>query len=89
MHDARILRKSGLWREVEEEGRLFPGRKRVIAGHDMGYYILGDAAYPLTSWLMKPFMDNGHLDAQHTTITDSTCAEINLMVLTPPPHAVG
>lgn len=32
----------------------------------MGYYLIGDVAYPLKSCLMKPFLDNGPLtDQQH------------------------
>lgn len=52
------------WAMVENEGMLFPGEPWDIGGHEMGYYILGDAAYPQMSWLMKPFMDNGRLTAQ-------------------------
>uniref|UniRef100_A0A668AUA2 DDE Tnp4 domain-containing protein n=1 Tax=Myripristis murdjan TaxID=586833 RepID=A0A668AUA2_9TELE len=63
MHDARVLRRSGLWNMAD---RLFGGQHHVTGGHDMGYYILGDAAYPQTSWLMKPFMDNGCLTEEET-----------------------
>ncbi|XP_053186639.1 uncharacterized protein LOC128369588 [Scomber japonicus] len=63
LHDATVLRRSGLWNMPD---RMCTGRHHVIESHDMGYYILGDAAYPQMSWLMKPFMDNGHLTAEQT-----------------------
>uniref|UniRef100_A0A672GSN4 DDE Tnp4 domain-containing protein n=1 Tax=Salarias fasciatus TaxID=181472 RepID=A0A672GSN4_SALFA len=34
-----------------------------IGGVDVGYYILGDSAYPLPRWLTKPFLDTGRLTA--------------------------
>ncbi|KAG5854939.1 hypothetical protein ANANG_G00043380 [Anguilla anguilla] len=58
LHDARVLRLSGLWGLVDL-GLLLPDETKNICGHDVGYYILADAAYPLKSWLMKPFTDNG------------------------------
>lgn len=50
MHDARIFRLSALGQKLDEEG-LHP------------FHILGDSAYPLKSYLIVPFRDNGHLSA--------------------------
>lgn len=32
-----------------------------ICGSDVGYFILGDSAYPLQEWLLKPYPDTGRL----------------------------
>lgn len=51
-HDARVLRNSDLFAKAMDPGNsLFP----------LQTYLLGDSAYPLTTWLMPPFRDNGHL----------------------------
>ena len=34
---------------------------RNISGTDVGPLLAGDSAYPLTTWLMKPFPDRGRL----------------------------
>lgn len=44
--DARVLRLSTLW-EVESRGNHIPASTKNIAGVNVGYYILGDSAYPL------------------------------------------
>ncbi|XP_026797868.3 uncharacterized protein LOC113543669 [Pangasianodon hypophthalmus] len=62
MHDATVLHVSGLW-DLIGQG-LFPNHTKNIAGHDVGYYLLGNAAFPLQSWLMKPFSDTGQLTAE-------------------------
>ncbi|KAM9364221.1 uncharacterized protein KZ484_010498 isoform 2-T4 [Pholidichthys leucotaenia] len=65
MHDARVLRLSRLW-ELATRGNLFPPI-RNIGALCTGYYILGDSAYPLQNWLLKPFHDSGRLtEEQHT-----------------------
>lgn len=52
VHDARVLRNSPLFIDAEvNRDRLFPGNSHLIA----------DSAYPLKSWLLTPFRDNGHL----------------------------
>lgn len=64
LHDARVLRLSTLW-ELANRGNLFPPHYRNIGAVRAGYYILGDSAYPLLDWLLKPFHDTGRLTAQH------------------------
>lgn len=60
LHDARVLRLSALW-DLASQGNLFPAHTRNIGGVTAGYYLLGDSAYPLQKWLLKPFQDNGRL----------------------------
>ncbi|KAK9979860.1 hypothetical protein ABG768_013268 [Culter alburnus] len=71
LHDARVLRLSGLWGLVDR-GLLLPDVTKNICGHDVGYFVLGDAAYPLKSWLMKPFTDNGQLTPQKLVYNQKT-----------------
>lgn len=52
MHDARVFRTSPL---LEELIRAVPP---ILANQ----HLLGDAAYPLLLFLMKPYRDNGHLN---------------------------
>ncbi|KAI5740980.1 hypothetical protein M8J76_009211 [Diaphorina citri] len=47
LHDARVLRNSSLWGDMEEGWRPFPNG-----------IILGDSAYPRKSWLMTPVNQN-------------------------------
>uniref|UniRef100_A0A0E9WQU1 DDE Tnp4 domain-containing protein n=1 Tax=Anguilla anguilla TaxID=7936 RepID=A0A0E9WQU1_ANGAN len=66
-----VLCLSGLWGLVDL-GLLLPDETKNICGHDVGYYILADAAYPLKSWLMKPFTDNGRLTPQQLVYNHKT-----------------
>lgn len=54
MHDARILRNSTLYQRAEQ-GEILTGPVVNINHHDIGPYLLGDSAYPISPWLQKPF----------------------------------
>ena len=63
IHDARVLRLSGLYDFAENE-QILSGPMRNINGTEIGPLLAGDSAYPLTNWLMKPFPDRGRLTAE-------------------------
>ena len=48
MHDATVLRNSNLGQSLNDK----------ISEH---FHLLGDSVYPISTRLMKPFRDNGHL----------------------------
>ena len=54
-HDARVFRNGTLSRQLEG------GQLPLLPGG----FIVGDSAYPLKSWLITPFKDNGRLTGQH------------------------
>lgn len=54
MHDARILRNSTLYQRAEQ-GNILTGSVTDVNGHEIGPYLLGDSAYPISPWLQKPF----------------------------------
>ena len=39
-------------------GSLFPEWKKTIAQEEIPLVVLGDPAYPLLPWVMKPYVDN-------------------------------
>jgi len=50
VHDARVFRNSKLYQHLQT---LPPN-----------FHVLGDSAYPLESYIMTPYKDNGHLTAE-------------------------
>ncbi|KAK4320674.1 hypothetical protein Pmani_008507 [Petrolisthes manimaculis] len=52
VHDARVFRNSPL-KQVLENGRV-----------EEEFHLLGDSAYSLTTYMMVPFRDNGHLSEE-------------------------
>ena len=63
MHDARILSNSELF-TMGEAGTLVPNSIQTMSGVPVPFVILGDPAYPLQPWLMKPYPGVG-LSAKH------------------------
>ena len=70
VHDARVFVNSSLYKRGQD-GTLFPDWKKTICGEDIPLLVLGDPAYPLLSWLMKAFPDNGSLSCQQKTFNYS------------------
>lgn len=52
-HDARVWQNSPIFSKLSND-RILPDQ----------YHLLGDTAYPLNSFIMVPFKDNGHLTVQ-------------------------
>ena len=65
VHDARIFANSSIYRSGNS-GSIFPVNEfaRDINGVQVPLLLLGDPAYPLLEWLMKPFQENGHLSRE-------------------------
>ena len=70
MHDARVVAYSKFY-ERGQEGTLFPDEKRNLGGIDVPIVVLGDPAYPLLPWLMKPHPTMRTTEAQKRLST--TC----------------
>ena len=60
VHDARVFTNTDLYKGGEN-GVLFPSSKVSYHGVDVPLMIIGDLAYPLLLWLMKPYSDTGRL----------------------------
>ena len=65
VHDVRVFVHSPIYKRVTENC-LLPNKTLSIDGVDVPLYFIGDSAYPLQTWLMKPFPQSGILtrDAQ-------------------------
>ena len=64
VHEARIFLNSLLYQKAHSK-TLFPSAlAKSIEGVDVPLMLIGDPAYPLLDWLMKPFQENGSLTDQ-------------------------
>ncbi|KAM4537641.1 uncharacterized protein V3H82_023434 [Fundulus diaphanus] len=60
VHAARVLVNSSLYSR-SENGTLFPGWTERLNDVDVPLHVVGDAAYPLLPWLLKPFPEGSGL----------------------------
>ena len=63
VHDARVFSNSSIYKKAVK-GKLFPPWTRKISNVEIPLMILGDPAYPLLPWLMKPYIENAHSTAK-------------------------
>lgn len=60
VHDARVLSNSSIYKKGNEN-KLFPGNlTKQIGDQDVSPFLIGDPAYPLLPWLLKPYPENNN-----------------------------
>ena len=57
VHDAHVFAHSSLYSNITEKG-LLPDKNMVVNGINIPFFLIGDSAYSLKTWLMKPFTYN-------------------------------
>ena len=62
VHDARVLANSCIFKKVMS-GELLQGEVQV-SGKTLRTFLIGDSAYPLLPWLVKPFPFSSSLNSQ-------------------------
>ena len=68
IHDARVLRMSGLYGRVLRN-EILQGPYINLNGVSVGPLIVGDCAYPVFPWLLKPYRNLRNLDQQKFNLT--------------------
>ena len=61
VHDARVFKNSSLFALCCARAFLPLDMSVMISGVQVPPLILGDSAYALSNWLMKPYIDRGNL----------------------------
>ena len=65
VHDARVLSNSKIFQSAEENTLLPKDFTVDVGGKRVAPVLLGDPAYPLLNWLMKPFPENPNTPRQY------------------------
>ena len=60
IHDARVLRLSDLF-DLGENEQILTSPVKIVSGTEFPPLIIGDSAYPLLKWFVKPHPNRGHL----------------------------
>lgn len=63
VHDARVLANSSIYKKINND-QLLVGNILQFQGHSLRPFIIGDSAYPLLPWLIKPFSFSSSLSSQ-------------------------
>ena len=70
-HDSRVFKNSPLYKECLARTFLSTNLSKIIDNIEIGPLILGDSAYPLKNWLLKPYSDRGNLSIEEAKFTVS------------------
>lgn len=63
VYDVHVLVHSPIYTRITEED-LLPNKPMSIDGVNVPSFLIGDSAYPLQMWLMKPFSQSGVLTTE-------------------------
>ena len=66
VHDARVFKNSGIYTKLSVD-KILDGSEIQISDTTIPLFIIGDSAYPLSKFLMKPFAHNTALSPQQKT----------------------
>ena len=66
VHDARVFANSEIYLKGDC-GTLFPEWRKPIGESSMPVVLLGDPAYPLKTWLLKPYTNRSNLTQTQST----------------------
>ena len=72
VHEAHVFAHSSLY-NLGVDNKLLPNTRRVIKGIEVPLYLIGDSAYPLLTWLIKPFPHNESLSMEQRTYNYRIC----------------
>ena len=68
VHDAHVFCNSGIYRRITEQN-LLHGESIVIDELEIPLFLIGDSAYPLSTFLMKPFPHNSIVTPAQKNLT--------------------
>ena len=66
VHDARVLKNSGIYKRLKNDRNLSESSVS-LEGVEIPYFLIGDSAYPLKSFLLKPFTHSTSLSESQKT----------------------
>ena len=72
VHDARVFAHSSIYKKITEQN-LLPDKNITVNGVSIPLYLIGDSAYSLQSWLIKPFTHDTALTSQQKTFNYHLC----------------
>ena len=77
MYDARVWRRSTIFKRAEQ-GDILSLPTVNVNGHDIGPYLLGDSAYPLSPWLMKRYPEGTRDPSEITFNKELSSGRVNV-----------
>ena len=72
VHDAHVLAHSTFYKKANT-GQLLSAATRMINGVNVPVFVIGDSAYPMLPWLMKPYSQPSVYSAERTTYNYRIC----------------